>query len=429
MRSRSVTDHRSHRSNSLWAPQRLRALALAGSALAVVLMFAVATSSKAAATAVGLGTANSYAVLAGSGVTNTGPSVINGDLGSSPTPAVTGFGGAPNGTVNGATHQGDASAAQAQDDLTTAYNDAAGQGPVNTLATELGGQTLVPGVYNSDSGTFGITGTVTLNAQGDPNAVFVFQTASTLIGAPASRVRMVNGAQSCNVYWKVGSSATLGTTSNFVGNILALTSISLENGVNVDGRLLARNGAVTLINDTVTRANCSAAGGGGTPLPPPVPSPVPPPVPPPVPAPPPPPVPSPVPPPPSPPVPSPVPPHGGGGGNAGGGNAGGGGTPPRVHITQVHGGSGHPACRFHGFRARITIRGTTPLRIARVYVNGNLIGHSAKRHFWLWVNVHGLNPGHNRIRVVAVDTNGRRRASVRNFGLCQRAAPIAGFTG
>ena len=142
-----------------------------------------------AATAVGLGTANSFAVLAGAGVTNTGPSVINGDLGTSPTPAVTGFGGAPNGTVNGAIHQADALAAQAQADLTTAYDNAAGQGPVNTLATELGGQTLTPGVYNSQSGTFGITGTLTLNAQGNPNAVFIFKTASTLISASASRVR------------------------------------------------------------------------------------------------------------------------------------------------------------------------------------------------------------------------------------------------
>ena len=230
--------------------------------LALVVTLALASSSQ-AATAVGLGTADNFAVLAGSGVTNTGPSVVNGDLGSSPTPSVTGFGGAPNGTVNGSTHQADASAAQAQADLTTAYNNAAGQGPASTVATELGGQTLTPGVYDSLSGTFGITGTLTLNAKGNPNAVFIFKTASTLISASASQVRLINGAQPCHLFWQVGSSATLGTSSTFVGNILALQSISLDSGVTVNGRLLARNGAVTLINDTITRAQCGTGGGGG----------------------------------------------------------------------------------------------------------------------------------------------------------------------
>src|SRR6476659_1650270 len=136
-----------------------------GTALFVLIVTLLLLAGSAqAATSVGLGTANSFAILGGSGVTNTGPSVINGDLGSSPTPAITGFGGAPNGTVNGATHAADAAAGQAQSDLTTAYDNAAGQGPANTLATELGGQTLTPGVYDSQSGTFGITGTVTLNA-------------------------------------------------------------------------------------------------------------------------------------------------------------------------------------------------------------------------------------------------------------------------
>ncbi len=229
---------------------------------ALIASLALAGSSQ-AATSVGLGTANSFAVLAGAGVTNTGPSVINGNLGTSPTPAVTGFGGAPNGTVNGATHQADAVAAQAQADLTTAYNNASGQGPANTLATELGGQTLTPGVYKSGSGTFGITGTLTLNAQGNPNAVFIFRTATTLISASASRVLMINGAQPCHLFWRVGSSATLGTDSAFAGNILALQSIELSSGVTVLGRLLARNASVTLINDTVTRADCAAPTTGG----------------------------------------------------------------------------------------------------------------------------------------------------------------------
>jgi hypothetical protein len=221
-------------------------------ALASIFLLALPGSSP-AATSVGLGTAGSYAVLAGAGVTNTGPTVINGDLGSSPTPAITGFGGAPGGTVNGTIHSADADAASAQNDLTTAYNDAVGQGPPNMVATELGGSTLTPGVYEAASGTFGITGTLTLNAQGNPDAVFIFDAATTLTTATASRVSMINGAQACNVFWKVGSSATLGTDSAFAGNILALQSISLNDGVTVQGRLLARNGAVTLINDTVTR--------------------------------------------------------------------------------------------------------------------------------------------------------------------------------
>ena len=223
---------------------RTGAALLAG--LVMVLMLALPGTST-AATKVGLGTAASYGVLAGSGVTNTGPSVINGNLGTDPTPSVTGFGGAPDGTVNGVIHQADAAASIAKDDLVTAYDDAAGQGPANTLATELGGQTLTPGVYNSNSGTFGITGPLTLNAQGNPDSVFIFKTATTLITASASSVNLINGAQACNVFWKVGSSATLGTSSDFVGNIFALQSISLGNAVDVDGRLLARNGAVTLI--------------------------------------------------------------------------------------------------------------------------------------------------------------------------------------
>ena len=230
--------------------------------LTVVVMLALAGSAQ-AATAVGLGTADSFAVLGGSGVTNTGLSVINGDLGTSPTPSVTGFGGTVDGTVIGAIHQADASAAQAQADLATAYKDAAGQGPAATLPTELGGRTLTPGVYDSASGTFGLTGALTLNGNGNPDAVFVLKTASTLISASASQVLLVNGAQSCNVFWKVGSSATLGTSSTFAGNVLALQSISLGSGVAVNGRLLARNGAVTLIDDTVTRADCATGGAGG----------------------------------------------------------------------------------------------------------------------------------------------------------------------
>ena len=221
----------------------LAKIAIASLTALVALVFA---GSAQAATAVGLGTADSFAILAGAGVTNTGPSVINGDLGTAPTPSVTGFGGAPNGTVNGAIHQADAVANQAKVDLTTAYNNAAGQGPANALATQLGGQNLTTGVYNSQSGTFNITGPLTLDAQGDPNAVFIFQTASTLVTASASSVQVINGGQSCNVFWQVGSSTTLGSNSVFLGNIFADQSISAGSGATVDGRLLARTASVTL---------------------------------------------------------------------------------------------------------------------------------------------------------------------------------------
>ena len=202
---------------------------------------------------VGLGTADNFAVLAGQGVTNTGPTTVNGDLGTWPNPAVTGAGL----TVNGSIHAGDAVAQQAQGDTTIAYDDAAGRTPVTTVATELGGQTLTAGVYDSSAGTFGITGTLTLDGQDDPNAVFIFQADSTLLTASSSTVNLINGANACNVFWQVGSSATLGTNSTFRGTILALASITVTTGVTIEGRTLARNGAVTLDTDTITRATCT----------------------------------------------------------------------------------------------------------------------------------------------------------------------------
>ena len=221
-----------------------------------------------AATAVNLGTADGFAVLAGSTITNTGATVVTGDLGLSPGASVTGFGP---GTVSGAQHVADGAALAAQNDLTTAYNAAAGQAPTTT-GTELGGTTKTPGVYNSASGTFGITGTLTLDGQGDPNAVFVFQTASTLITAGSSSVVLTNSAQACNVFWQVGSSATLGTSSTLKGNILASASVTLTTGATVDGRVLARNGAVTLDTNTITKATCVVP---PVPVPVPVPTPTP----------------------------------------------------------------------------------------------------------------------------------------------------------
>ncbi|MFC4536496.1 ice-binding family protein [Sphaerisporangium dianthi] len=217
---------------------------------AAAVLIAVPSSTNAAQTPVQLQTARAFAVMAGSTVTNTGATTVTGDLGLSPGTAVTGF---PPGTVTGTIHAADATAAQAQADLTTAYTDAAGRTPTATVATQLGGTTLTPGVYNSAAGTFAITGNLTLDAQGDPTAVFIFQAASTLITASAGTVTLTGGAQAHNVFWQVGSSATLGTDSSFAGNILALTSITLTTGTSLTGRALARNGAVTLDTNAIVK--------------------------------------------------------------------------------------------------------------------------------------------------------------------------------
>ncbi len=179
---------------------------LATAALMAMAIFA--SGALAAESPVGLGTADSFAVLAGSTVTNTGPSLITGNLGVSPGTAVTGF---PPGLVLGATHQADAVAGQAQSDLTIAYNDAALRTSPAALVSpgDLGGLTLTPGLYNASS-SIGLTGTLTLDAQGDPSAVFIFQVGTTLTTASASRVNLINGAQACNVFWQIGTSAVLG---------------------------------------------------------------------------------------------------------------------------------------------------------------------------------------------------------------------------
>jgi type VI secretion system secreted protein VgrG len=225
-------------------------------ALAVVgALVAIGSDATAAPVAVGLGTASSFAVLAGTGVTNTGPTTITGDIGAFPTATITGLTSI---TVSGTNHAGDSVTQGAKTDLTTAYVTAAGEGPTTAIAADLVGRTLKPGVYNSASAV-GLSGVLTLDAAGDPNAVWVFQAGSTLITASGSKVVMLNGAQSCHVYWQVGSSATLGTNSTFTGTILALTDISVQTGATVDGRVLARNGAVTLDSNTITRSACSSA--------------------------------------------------------------------------------------------------------------------------------------------------------------------------
>ena len=207
-------------------------------------------SASAATPSVPLGAAANFAVLAGSTVTNTGLTVVTGDLGLSPGTAVTGF---PPGVVTGRIHAADNVAAQAKIDLDVAYNDAASRPATATVPVELGGTSKTPGVYDSPAGTFGITGTLTLDAQGDPNAVFIFKAASTLITASASNVILINGARSADVFWLVGSSATLGTHSVLRGNILALASITVTTGVQVDGRTLARTAAVTLDTNMIAR--------------------------------------------------------------------------------------------------------------------------------------------------------------------------------
>lgn len=226
-------------------------VALLGLTATFALMIATigVSPARAAEAPVGLGTANSFAVLAGSTVTNTGPSTISGDLGVSPGTAITGF--PPGSVTNGIIHNADAVAGQAQSDVTTGYNDAAGRSPTATVTADLGGQRLTPGVYTGD--TLGLTGTLTLDAGGDSNAVFIFQASSTLITGSASKVVLFGGANACNVFWKVGSSATLGTGSTFNGTILALTSVTANTGASVTGRLLARNGAVTLDSNTIAR--------------------------------------------------------------------------------------------------------------------------------------------------------------------------------
>lgn len=221
------------------------------------------------AIAPGLGTLTSFAILGGSTVTNTGPTVVNGDLGLWPGLSVTGF--FPPGIVvpPGTIHQGDAVANQAQNDLTTAYNALAIQ-PCNVDLTgqDLGGLTLTPGVYCFSSSAQ-LTGALTLNALGDPNAVWVFQIGSTLTTASGSSILFVNGPSGvgCNLFWQVGSSTTLGTTTAFKGNILTLASITVNTSASLDGRALARNAAVTLDSNRVTPLLCAGAAATDIPLP------------------------------------------------------------------------------------------------------------------------------------------------------------------
>jgi ice-binding like protein/Big-like domain-containing protein len=219
-----------------------------GSALAADYVWRFTTGACSQAS-VALRSAGNLAILAGSTVTSTGATSVTGDLGVSPGTAVTGF---PPGILVGARHAGDPASAQAIADLTTAYNDAAGRTlcPV-TVAGNLGGQTLVPGLYKSTSSLEITSGDLTLDARGDPAAVFLFQMASTLTTTSARQVILIGGARAGNVFWQVGSSATLGTASVFQGTIMADQAITLGTGAALNGRALARIAGVSLDGNTI----------------------------------------------------------------------------------------------------------------------------------------------------------------------------------
>ncbi len=245
-------------------------LTIAAFVAALPALFLAAGPSSAATSPVLLATSGNYSVLAATTVTNTGSSVLDQSVGLSPGLSVTGF---PPGVVTAPSviDAGNAAAAQAQSDLTVAYNDAAGRSLTSTTAADLVGLDLGPGVYAGPSkGALALGGTLTLDGGGDPSSVFIFQTDSSLTTATASSVVLTNGAQECNVFWQVGSSATLGTNSDFAGNILAQTSVTVNTDVTVHGRALARTGAVTLDTDTFTAPTCdqsvptTTAGGSTT---------------------------------------------------------------------------------------------------------------------------------------------------------------------
>jgi len=218
----------------------------------------IALASVVAAPARGLGTAANFLVLGGSTVTNTGATVVAGELGTAPGTTITGF---PPGSVTegGTTHMGDALALQAQNDATLAYNSSAGQACNTHLAgQELGGKTLTPNVYCFSALTT-LTGQLVLDAQGDTAAVWIIQIPGGLSTATNSSVVVTNGGGVCNVFWIVGESATIGAGSSFAGNVLALTSITMATGASLSGRALARNGAVTLDSNTITKPPCAQA--------------------------------------------------------------------------------------------------------------------------------------------------------------------------
>nr|WP_243845504.1 ice-binding family protein [Microbacterium halimionae] len=233
-----------------------RATAIVAAAVALVVIPATAASADTTIDGpIGLGTAGDYSVLAASTVTNTNVSTLSDDLGLSPGSSITGF---PPGIVGGTIHQTDAEAAQAQVDLTTAYNVAASLTPIQTGLEELTGLSLVPGVYSG--GTLAVSGALVL--EGTAESVWVFQAASSLTVGSAANITVTGGASACNVFWQVGSSATLKTGAQFIGTVMADISVTAETAATVTGRLLARTGAVTLDTNTITApTGCATAPG------------------------------------------------------------------------------------------------------------------------------------------------------------------------
>jgi len=235
-----------------------RALSVSSMAFALVvgMMFFLFHDVTAAQKPISLGAAAKFAILAATTVSSSGPTAVNGHLGVSPGTTATG-----SLKVSGMIHAGGNSAAQAQDDLTGAYNDLAGR-TVGALIVggNLGGLTLTPGLYKSTSSLEISSGDLTLDARGDTNAIFIFQMLSTFITTSSRQVILSGGARAANIYWQVGSSATLGPNSVFKGNILALTSITLQNGATVEGRLMARTARVTLDTNTISLPGPSGSG-------------------------------------------------------------------------------------------------------------------------------------------------------------------------
>lgn len=223
--------------------------------MAVLLLGTLASprTAEAAEAIVTASTTSNFAILAGQTITNTGSTEVTGDIGLHPGTEVP---GKEDVVITGEWHLADAVALTGKNDLVTAYDDAASRTP-EIISRELGGQTLTPGVYISNEKDFILTGELVLDGEGDPDAVFIFQTDTTLITGSASTVVLTNGATPCGLFWKIGTSATLGSNSQFAGRILALTSITLETGAEVRGQLLASNGSVTLDDNKVISGPCA----------------------------------------------------------------------------------------------------------------------------------------------------------------------------
>jgi hypothetical protein len=201
---------------------------------------------------VALASASTFAILAGSAITSTGATTVNGDLGLSPGSSVGGF---PPGVLVGTQHVNDPIANQAKLDLTAAYNDAAGRTctDIVTLSGNIGGLTLTPGLYKSTSSLAISSGDLTFDAKGNANAVFIIQIASTLTTTSGRKVILSGGASASNIYWQVGSSATFGTTSVFKGTVMAMQSITFDTGATLDGKALARIGAIAMAGNAITK--------------------------------------------------------------------------------------------------------------------------------------------------------------------------------